>query len=376
MNGLATAAFFAFGALLVLFGTNASAIIGALDLDYADFGLVASMLSLGLGSGILLAGPLVDRLPRRPLFLSASACVAVASIAVGPGTGYSALLLSGFAMGFGAGFYETVLNSVIVEQSGPRAPRRLVLIHSAATFGAAATPFALGLLDGPLGLRWFDGFRAVGVLHLMLMGATRWIPSERPPTPDGPGRSETPRGRGRLLLAAICVATFAYVGVESALTFFVADHAHGTRGLALDRSAGVVGFFWTGMLLGRLALGLSRFEPGARATALLAGVAGIGIVAFFLGDLASPELAMGLAGLFLGGVFPTMIGLAGPTLPGAPGTAVALAAGCGSLGGFVVPWLTGALANRTGLATALATLGLWLLLLAAIAMGVQQRQRS
>ena len=57
MNSLANAAFFAFGALLVLFGANASDIIRDLSLDYADFGLVASMLDnfsvAGLGSAIL-----------------------------------------------------------------------------------------------------------------------------------------------------------------------------------------------------------------------------------------------------------------------------------------------------------------------------------
>ena len=67
MTGLATASFLAFGALLVLFGTNSNEIISSLQLDYADLGLLGSMLSLGLGIGIVSAGPLVDRFERRPL---------------------------------------------------------------------------------------------------------------------------------------------------------------------------------------------------------------------------------------------------------------------------------------------------------------------
>jgi fucose permease len=51
-------------------------------------------------------------------------------------------------------------------------------------------------------------------------------------------------------------------------------------------------------------------------------------------------------------------------MPGAAGTAVALAAGLGSLGGFLVPWLTGILAAHTDLAVALTSLSPWLLVLA------------
>ena len=55
---LGVASFLAFGALLVLYGANSSQLIAALDLDYADLGLLGSMLSLGLGGGIVLGGQL------------------------------------------------------------------------------------------------------------------------------------------------------------------------------------------------------------------------------------------------------------------------------------------------------------------------------
>ena len=68
-------------------------------------------------------------------------------------------------------------------------------------------------------------------------------------------------------------------------------------------------------------------------------------------------------GFFLGGVFPVMIGLAGLALPSAPGLAVGLAGGLGSLGGFVVPWATGVIAQASTLSLGLTTLGIWLALL-------------
>jgi fucose permease len=373
MNSLATAAFFAFGALLVLFGANASDIIRDLSLDYADFGLVASMLSMGIGCGILCAGPLSDRLPRRPLFVVSVGSVAIATFWVGPTTGYSTLLVVSFAIGFGAGFYETLLNTVIVEQSGTLAPRRLLFVHSAATLGASVTPFAIGLLREPLSIVWYDSFRAAGCLHVALLFGLPLLPATTRVPMNSETERELPESDGRLLLAAICAVTFVYVGVESALTFFVADFAQNDLGLAASRASAVVGFFWLGLLIGRLAVGLAPRTPSAGSTALLALVSAAIVAAFFLGGPLPAELAMSLIGFFLGGVFPIMIGMAGMARPGATGLAVSLAAGLGSLGGFAIPWLTGVLATRTSLATALSALSVWLFLLVIASVIVHRR---
>jgi fucose permease len=85
---------------------------------------------------------------------------------------------------------------------------------------------------------------------------------------------------------------------------------------------------------------------------------------------------MAATGFFLGGVFPVMIGLAGRALPRKAGLAVGLAGGLGSLGGFVVPWITGELAGSGGLASALAALSGWLCLLVAGAAFVRSRRTT
>jgi fucose permease len=374
MNGLATASFFAFGALLVLFGANASEIIRDLSLDYAEFGFLASMLSMGIGSGILCAGPAADRLPRRPLFVLSVGGVAFTSFAVGTSIDYSSFLVASFGIGFGAGFYETVLNTVIVEQSGLAAPRRLLFIHSAATLGATLTPFAIGLLREPLALEWLDSFRMAGVLHGALLLGTGLLPASRASTIAPKTPSPVAANGHRRLLAAICLATFVYVGVESALTFFVADYAQNDLGLAAGRASGSIGFFWLGLLVGRMAIGLSPRAPSAGTTSLLALVSATVVCAFFSFGVPSVEWAMTITGFFLGGVFPIMIGMAGIARPQATGMAVALAAGLGSLGGFVIPWLTGIIATATDLGTALASLSIWLFLLVLTSAAIHRRQ--
>ncbi len=378
VSGLATASFLGFGALLVLFGANSSELIAALDLDYADLGLVGSMLSLGLGIGIVGAGPICDRFPRRPVYVAACLLVVGATTTLGAETSFRILLLHTLAIGVGAGCYETVLNTLVVEAFGPHAPRRLLFVHAAATLAASLTPIAFEQLRDLTPIAWYETFRLVGLAHAALVASVAFVPMDtgsiRASQTDTATVSTSAHGEP-IALAAICTATFAYVGVESALTLFVADHARADLGFVADRAARTISAFWAGLLLGRLAVGLSPRAPGAGATAALAAIAAGVVTLFGIGLVGAPIVAMALVGFFLGGVFPIMIGLAGIALPQRAGTAVGLAGGLGSLGGFAIPWLTGRVANAIGLGPALAGLGLWLLLLVAAALVARSRLR-
>ena len=401
VTALAVVSFLAFGALLVLFGANSTALIAHLDLDYSDLGLLGSMLSLGLGVGIIVAGPISDRLPRRPLYIISCLLVLVAATTLSADTDYRSLLLHTLVIGFGAGFYETVLNALIVEEFSERAPRRLIFVHSAATLAASATPLLFEFARTITPLAWYDTFRIVGGLHALLIlsvafvsmrpsprlskGAKRTMDADARDSSEGgeaadpsPAASLTlPPANDRVALAAICLATFAYVGVESALTLFVADHATSELGLDATHAARSISAFWGGLLVGRLAIGLSPRRAGAGTTAALAAIGAVIISLFGFGWIGIPELAMAGVGFCLGGVFPIMIGLAGMALPGSVGTAVGLAGGLGSLGGFVVPWLTGRIATTAtgGLSIALASLGAWLGVLVVAAVLTHHRQQ-
>lgn len=389
MTGLAVASFLAFGALLVLYGANGSELIEALGLGYAELGLLGSCLSLGLGVGIVIAGPLVDRWPRRPLFVAACSLVVAACLVLGPGTGFRGLLVSTILIGFGAGFYETVLNALVVETFGDAAPRRLVFVHSAATLSAALTPLFFDALRDPgrlfevVGFRgmpdlaWYDTFRFTGMLHILLIAAAWLVPMRAGVRDRREAKSESNgTDQDHVAFGAICLATFAYVGVESALTLFVAEHARTDLGLDASRAAATISAFWSGLLVGRLAVGLAPRPPGAGTTALLATFASAVVAAFGQGWLSPPELAMAGAGFFLGGVFPVMIGLAGQALPHNAGLAVGLAGGLGSLGGFVVPWITGEIAGSSGLPGAITSLSIWVALLVLGASFFRLRRRK
>ena len=333
-----------------------------LGLDLAQTGLLGSVVVLGIGVGVLIAGPLVDRFARRPLFLLSVLVTAISLGSVTATMGFRRAVVHALLAGLGGGVYETILNTVAIEQSGERSVRVLTLLHSGATLGAMLTPLAVGALATASGAAgetagFLVVFRGVGAAHLVLAVAALGVSFGRPSRGVDARQSGEPRTSVlNPALAALCVASFAYIGVESALTVFSIPYASEGLGLDPERGRRAISLFWLGLLLGRIVFAARVGPDDAR----VAGLAGTGAalvwgVGVSLG-LAHLEILTALTGFALGGVFPLLIALAGRRSMDAPGRAVGLVAGLGSLGGFAVPWVTGIVGDLAGIR--LAMLGL------------------
>ncbi len=347
-----------FGAALVLPGAAQPALAAALGLDLAASGLVASALSLGLGVGVVAGGPLADRLPRRPLFVSAAALAALAAAVLPAFPSFAGALLATAGIGVGAGIYETLLNAAVPEQRPEAAAARLSLLHAAATLGAGLGAPALGALAVASGFQAAYGALGAAFALLALAGARVRFPA--PPARARPAAAPPLALAGLLPLA---LAAFAYVGIETALSVFAVPHAR-DAGFSAERGMRALSGFWLGLLLMRVLfaalrrpaqLGQLRFAGGAGALVLAAGA-----------HLALPPEALFFgSGLALGVVFPLLVVFAGETAPARRATAVGIVVGAGSLGGFVVPWAAGALGDRFGTPAALGLLAALSLAIAA-----------
>jgi fucose permease len=163
-------------------------------------------------------------------------------------------------------------------------------------------------------------------------------------------------GASLLLLSAVA---FSYVGVEAAVTVFAIPYADGALGLPVSRGQLAISTFWLGLLAGRLGL---LALPGGLGPRVLLASSGVGaslILALVAWPLAPVEFWFFAVGAALGSVYPLMITLTGQRFPEIRGTAAGLAAGAGALGGFAVPWVSGALGDAVGVTAAVASLAFW-----------------
>lgn len=358
MIALALLAFAAFGVVLVAPGVVQAPVARDLGLDLTQSALIASALSAGLGVGVFASGPLLDRLPRRPIFvLSALGGGAALLVVAGP-LGFVGLMAAFVGVGLGSGAYETTLNTAIPERDPARATSHLALVHAAATLGAALGAPLLGGAVARVGWEWalvgLGG--AVAVIGLLALPVRFPAPVRHDhaagPRPRVPWRAVSP----------FLVASFAYVGLETALTVLCVAFAL-ESGVSEVRGLRAISFFWGGLLVARLVLAASGRSPGARALGL-SGAIGAGVLA--LAPVAAPvlELWAGALGLAVGIVFPLVVVLAGGRVPEQRGLVTGVVVGAGAVGGMVVPALTGVLGDGFGAVAAVSSLAGWALLLA------------
>jgi MFS family permease len=367
---LGFAAFLVFGVVLVLVGANQAALARDLSLDLSRSGLLGAALVLGIGAGVVGAGPLVDRYPRRPLWVFSTGLAGAALLGVSPQLGFERMLAQLALVGLALGLYDTLVSTLVAQRFRERALRPMSVIHSAATLGAMLGPVLTAWLSARG--HWTLSFHAAGYAHLALAAAGLWLAL---PAPDRePARAAAEPARGPVFSRALipfALASFGYVGIESALTVFAVPYASQGHGLPVSRGLASITAFWMGLFGGRLIPLALPFAPGAGwiAAAGAAGAASLAIGRF----VPAPELVFGAAGLALGCVYPLAIALAAQRFPEARGTATGLTAGAGALGGFAVPWLHGALGDRFGASAAVAALAFWSLLVGAAALLLRRR---
>lgn len=356
MIALGSAAFLLFGVVLVVLGACHSGLTQSLDLGHTSFGWLGSALSAGIATGVVGAGPLVDRYPRRPIFLGSTLLVAAALGSVDDDMSYTRALVHVAVMGAGAGVFDTLLNAVTVERWGERSVRPMAWLHAMVPVGAMATPWLVHQAGGAA--EWIGFFRSTGLAFAVLSLWVALVPMPAPGARSGRDAGAPSARFARPAFAALCVVALAYIGIEAALTLFAVPYA---SALGLPETTGqrAISAVWLGILGGRLLLMLPDRGLDARAL-VVSGVLGAAVLAIATGlGLHQIEIVMGVCGLVLSGVFPLMIALAGRLVPESPGQAVGLVAGIGSLGGFALPPLVGAIADASDIAIAVGSLAAW-----------------
>lgn len=301
---------------------------------------------------------------RRVLRVAAPMTAATAAlVALAPG--YPALLVAIALFGMAFGLMDVSMNAQAsaVEQAYGRP--LMSGMHAGWCAGAMAGGLA-GVLTAFAGLSFTQS--VAGTALLVLPGA---LALGRSYLPDAAAPSAARSGgrRERLPMAVYLIGGLAF------LAFMAEGAVADWSGLLLARelhaaewvAALAYPLFELAMLLGRLTGDRLRSRLGTRRL-LVAG--GIGTAAAITVVITAPAVPVALAGFFLTGlavctVVPTMISLAGTAAPGRSAAAVAQVGAMGYGGLLLGPVAIGMLAEASSLRTALGTVVVLALLVAA-----------
>ena len=305
---------------------------------------------LGFVAGVLACGYLSDRYGRKTVLLMGIGAYALGLLLFGWVGSFGGALLAAGLIGAGSGAMEIVASALATDLFPDRKAFILNGLQIAFGAGAALGPTVAHVLL-TAGMDWhrlYLGLAAADALLLLVLAG-----QAVPRTPHAPESLEWPvlkavlRQPAFLLLAA---SQALYVGAETGFfswmpTYFGRHLPGGAAWAGL-----VVSVFWVAMTLGRIVTGaLVTRMPLTRLTMMLATGGALGAALTLAGTNPLVVLAfVAWTGLCFSGLFGLILAESGERYPHIVGTVYGAVVAAGGLGGAVVPWAVGALAD-TGL---------------------------
>ncbi|MEM9172585.1 MAG: MFS transporter [Pseudomonadota bacterium] len=201
MNKTLLALIVALGGFLMGFDASVIAgVVGAIEIEFGltklQLGWAVSSLTLTATLGMMLSGPLSDRIGRKPVLQLAAVLFAVSAVASAIAPDFLTLVIARMVGGLGVGAALIIAPMYIAEMAPPESRGRLVSFNqlnivigiSAAFFsnylilslGESGAPWTEPLRLGELGWRWMLGVEAIpAVIYFLALlpvpESPRWL---------------------------------------------------------------------------------------------------------------------------------------------------------------------------------------------------------
>ena len=328
-------------------------------------GLLLSSLFLLFPFASVAAGYAADRSSKRQLIILGLLLMAAAFVLSALFDRIQARTLAVLLFGLGAGIIESQSSALLSDRYPGRERSIMNISQSFFSAGAAGGPLLIALVyrlkpgTGAATFLWAAAALSTLMIGLFFLGHER------------PDRQERPQPAGFIEmikkpdLQLLALVIFLYVAAEIGTAGWLAKYT----GLYLDLSAELapiaITIFWAGLGISRVLAGVLPHPVSDRV--LLAGSLAFTLVAqvftFLSGSLVPILIGIGLIGLGMGAVWPTLVAIAGRLFRESSGTAVGIMVAAGGLGTPVIQPIIGLLSDPNRLGLRFTLLGLALLTL-------------
>jgi MFS transporter, FHS family, glucose/mannose:H+ symporter len=338
-----------FGVVMTTLGAILTDVIQRFSVGAVEAGTLLSMMSIGILLGSVLFGPIVDRYGYKGLLLAGTALVLVGLQGLAFAPVFDGLRLSALLIGFGGGVLNGGTNALVADISEEGRSSGLSYLGIFFGLGAFGIPFAMGSLKAALSPTMIVAL--VGVLFVIPLIYFAVIRFPSPKHDQGFPIREGLRLTRDGVLILLGLMLFLQSGMEIMVGGWTTSFF--TEVIALEAGTAVfyLSLFWAGIMLARIVLGniLKKLRPAV----VLTGFIGIAVVGAVL-LLASTGLATAAPGIFLIGWglaagYPVILGFVADRYPRLSGTAFSIVLVIALVGGTVMPYLAGVIAEPYGM---------------------------
>ena len=321
-------------------------------------GAIGSMFLVSASGGMLgtlLGGRILDRIPHGHLILGSAQLFSAMFLALTPLAGnLPLLLLIVFLGGIPGGMINTGANTLLMWTHGKQAGPYINGLHFAFGLGAFLAPTIFAQVLN-LGGTYQYAYWALAGLAVPIGLFVLFLPSS-PEHPDRGKDKNQPQENLLKVLPAVIVALlflFFYVGSEITFGNWIYTYALSLNLANATRAAYLTSGFWLAFTIGR-ALSIpiaARFKPGQILTvAFLGGLSALALAISVPDSINALWGATLAVGFFMAPIWPTGYNLAGQSVKLTATVSSIILLG-DSLGGVILPWVTGQAIERFGAQT-------------------------
>ncbi|KAJ7778299.1 MFS general substrate transporter [Mycena metata] len=328
------------------------------DVSFLIVSLVFVISSVGFISGAALNMHWTDKVGFGRLLVLGAACQVAAYSIQAPAPPFPVFAASFFLNGLALSIQNAQANAYVAS----------LRVNSEMYMGMLHASYGAGALCSPLVATRFAqldhwsfhylaslGIAVINIIILTLTFRFRMLDESLALIGQAPGDTSTSdRSNFRQILSLKSVhilGFFAlmYVGVEVTIGGWITTYLIDVRGAGPSAGYTTSGFF-AGIMVGRLALLWLNKKIGERRVLYLyvALAMGLEFIVWFVPSFIGGAVAVSLVGLFLGPMYPLIMNAVGRTVPSG---SIGWIAGLGQTGSAILPFVTGAIASKTGIRT-------------------------
>ena len=338
-----------FGIVMISLGTINTFLTAKFHLNEMTTGSLAALLPIGILTGSLIFGPIVDRYSYKNLLIVCSFLIFAALEGIAFANSFFILQISFFIIGFGGGIINGGTNALVADISTEGKGANLSLLGVFYGIGALGMPAVTGLLSKHYSYETI--ITGIGLIILLPIIYFIFVKFPVPKQPQG-----LPIKKGLALIKDSSLILLGFIlffesGLEGSVNNWTTTYLNKANGISTENALFTLTVLAVSLTITRLILGgLLKKIPSYIVLYSCLAMAMIGSIILMAGSsITASVISMIFLGIGFAAAFPVILGYIGEIYTNISGTAFSIALVIALLGNTLINYSIGAISEMYGI---------------------------